>query len=241
MVKFIDNPLDNYLVVRMKREANIELASLEKENDKGLYNERYNYYLNLINILQQFGNIHSDDENEVDNYLNDIIAIIEDGILFPLTLEDNEFEEFNNLKIALNSRYSHIIKTNDNKIYNRNAYKITVKSHYSHPNNSQIEFTNYQVVENPKIYLSKGGVITGEYIKHCEIRQDIVEKHCFTIQSIPNIPTDCIYDNKNHIYVVDHRCPKLKALMEFYNVPIGFDIDIKNKKYNLRNYTKLKK
>ena len=111
---------------------------------------------------------------------------------------------------------------------------------YEDNENKQIECTNELIHNNHRIYISKGGVITGEYVEKCIIRPDIVDKHSFTIQSIPNIPVCIIFDKDNSIYVVDHREPKLKALQQFYDVPINKDEDITNKHYNLRKYDKIK-
>ena len=91
------------------------------------------------------------------------------------------------------------------------------------------------------ICISKGGIITGEYVQQCEIRKDIVERHSFNIQSVVNIPVARIIDGDSVIHVVDHREPKLKVLREFYEVPIYIDETVKNKHYNLRKYTKLNK
>ena len=61
----------------------------------------------------------------------------------------------------------------------------------------------------------------------------------YSIKNPIKIPVSSIEhtDSPDIVFVVDHREPKLKALMEFYNVPIEHD---ENVKYNLRKFKKIK-
>lgn len=86
-----------------------------------------------------------------------------------------------------------------------------------------------------KLFISKGGIVTGEYIDLCYIRS----KTKYVVRDPINIPISLIAadtDELMDIMVVDHREPKLKALMEFYDCPIKH----KNIHFNIRSYKKLK-
>lgn len=237
---FFVSPNDKGLSILLKREANIILASLNKESNEYLYKkERFEEALSVVRAIEytKFQN-----ENEIDFILNTINRIRNIGILSPLTLKEDEFLNYKDSKGYIhNTRYNDIyIDTNINQsICNDNAFNLYVRAAYYHNNKEQIDYTNEIVHKNHRIYISKGGVITGEYIEKCIIRPDVVNKHSFTIQSIPNIPVCIIVDGDNSIYVVDHREPKLKALQQFYEVPINKDENIANNHYNIRKYKKL--
>lgn len=237
---FFVSPNDKGLSILLKREANIILASLDKESDEYLYKkERFEETLSVVRAIEY---TEPQREDEIDFILNTISRIWNIGILSPLTLKEDEFLEYKDSKNCYrNIRYSdiYIDNTDSHDICNDNAFNLYIRATYSHDENQQIECANEIVHRNHRIYISKGGVITGEYIEKCIIRPDIVNKHSFTIQSIPNIPVCIIVDGDNSIYAVDHREPKLKALQQFYEVPINKDEVIANKHYNLRKYKKL--
>lgn len=237
---FFVSPNDKGLSILLKREANIILASLDKESNEYLYKkERFEETLSVVRTIEY---IEPQSENEIDFILNTISRIWNVGILSPLTLKEDEFLNYRDLEgYYRNSRYNdiYIDNTDNHDICNNNAFNLYVRATYSHNEQSQIECTNEIVYKNHRVYISKGGVITGEYIEKCIIRPDIVNKHSFTIQSIPNIPVCIIVDGNDSIYAVDHREPKLKILQQFYEVPINKDEVIANKHYNLRKYKKL--
>lgn len=237
---FFVSPDDKGLSILLKREANIILASLDKESNEYLYKkERFEETLSVIRAIEY---TEPQSEHEIDFILNIISRIWNIGILSPLTLKEDEFLNYTDSEGHLhNIRYSDIYTDTNNhmSICNDNAFNLYIRATYSHDENQQIECTNKIVHKNHRIYISKGGVITGEYIEKCIIRPDIVDKHSFTIQSIPNIPVCIIVDGNNSIYAVDHREPKLKVLQQFYEVPINKDEIIANKHYNLRKYKKL--
>ena len=235
--QFLIHDGDSGLVIKLVREANILLASMDKNSSD--YEYKYYRLEDSINIMRAIDATEPQHDEDIQFILNTINTIWNKGILSPLTLENDEFEPYSNSHILHNLRYKHIIKFNGN-IYNQNAYKVTVRNSYNHINKCKIENPFEYIYLNPRIFISKGGVITGEYVQDCIIRQEIVDKHCFTIQSIINIPVSVIYiSDNNYILVVDHREPKLKALRQFYDCPISIDDAIKNCKCNIRNYKKL--
>jgi len=227
---------DMGLVINLVREANIILASLPKDSSDYIWKQER--FKEAIDIMRSIEATEPQCDDDINFILNTINNIWKKGILSPLTLKDDEFNIIEDIDEAINKRYRWIIKRGD-KVYNNAAYKTTVRKSYNHNLGIEVETHIPPVNFNPILYISKGGIITGEYICRCEIRPDIVAKHSFVIQSIINIPVSAISVNSGFIYVVDHREPKLKALNEFYNVPVGFDDTVKSMKLNIRKYKKL--
>lgn len=237
---FYVNPNDKGFSTILKREANIVLASLDKDSDE--YKIKFNRFEETLRVIRTIEDTNPQHDEDVDFILNTINKIWNVCILSPLTLKNDEFYDYNVHGCYHNKRYHYIYHCGNGKIYNSNAYKLYVRAAYDATTNSQINIVPVTISsDNKLIYISKGGIITGECISQCIIRKDIVEKHQFTIQSIINIPVSEIKDGDSVIYVVDHREPKLKVLKEFYEVPVNIDDKIKNKHYNLRKYIKLNK
>ena len=238
---FIVDANDKGLSILLKREANIILASLDKDDLDYLYTkERFEETLSVVNAIE---NTNPSNEHEINFILNTINRIWNVGLLSPLTLKEDEFLNYADEKGCFhNGRYCDIYVDNDidKSICNDNAFNIYIRATYLHEGMTQIHSTNELVHKNHRVYLSKGGIVTGEYIEKCIIRKELVDKHAFTIQSIPNIPVSMIVDKYDSIYVVDHREPKLKALRDFYKVPVNIDNVIANRNYNIRKYVKLK-
>lgn len=221
-----------------KKEANIYLASLNSSNDnEKLEAERAcDDLLSLTNTLDKLYNKGVDNKLNILNKLNRLVKY---NILTPLTLSNDEFVTINGS--VRNSRFKHIYKVEDT-IYNEWAFNILVRKEYDDEFEIEIKKTPELKECNHIVYISKGGIITGEYIKDCIIRPELKGK--FSLQSIPNIPVSAIRYKKEDgvydvFYAVDHREPKLKVLQEFYEVPIYTDEYIKGK-FNIRKYQKLK-
>ena len=87
-----------------------------------------------------------------------------------------------------------------------------------------------------RIYISRGGIVNGDYVHKSYLLNQIDN---YNIKDPIKIPVSTIEftNSPDIIFVVDHREPKLKALMEFYRVPIEHD---ENVKYNLRKFKKIK-
>ena len=236
-------PGDKGLVITLVREANIALASLPKDTADYLWRkEKYEEAIKVMRSLEDTEPQHDDDINFI---LNTINTIWEKGILSPLTLKDDEFSNFDLNGIADNLRYYHIYKTdkvdsNGNYvIYNHNAYKAIVRKQYDYNSNQQIEVTQKEFNRCPTIFINKGGKITGEHIDVCRIRPEVVDKHCYTIQSTVSIPVSAIYGKGvGIILTVDHREPKLKVLKEFYDVPINYSEEIDELNIDIRKFKK---
>lgn len=121
----------------------------------------------------------------------------------------------------------------NNKWYYNRAYKIIVDKLYNLTNNEELYLPGKEELFNERIYITRGGVIAGEYINKCYIKhnnfypRDPVIINCSRITNYEDI----------NIYTIDSRSPKLKVLKEFYNVSIN--IDDRYKYIDIRKFKKL--
>lgn len=233
---FITNNEDRGLVTTLIREANIILASLD--NNSAEYQLKYWHYKNCIDVMRTIERTEPQNDNDVESIIKTITTIWNKGILSPLTLKDDEFSKDGVEGIYINNRYPDIYKMDD-VIYIKNTFKPCVRHIYNHDLNTEIDFNHNENFAPSTLYLSKGGVITGEYIKDFSIPKKIVDNHLYTIQSIVNVPVSIIQTEGINIMTVDHREPKLKVLMSFYEYQSGINKVVKELKLNIRNYKKL--
>lgn len=237
MSHFAIRSTDGLYTKKCKEEANIYLASLPSNNNNRFQIEKdFEDLLLLANALDKVRAVTADHKIEI---INKLYRLTKFNVLSPLTLNDDEF--INVGGSIRNHRFMHTYKVKDT-IYNEWAFNILVRKEYDDEFEIEIKKTPELKECNHIVYISKGGIITGEYIKDCIIRPELKGK--FSIQSIPNIPVSAIRYKKEDMvydtfYVVDHREPKLKVLQEFYEVPIYTDEYIKGK-FNIRKYKKLK-
>lgn len=237
MAEYVIKSTDGIYTKKCKEEANIYLASLSS-NHNNYYQIKKDFddLILLSNTLDKINAVTTDNKVEIINKLHRLTKF---GILSPLILQNEEF--INVGGSTRNKRFMHIYKV-ENVIYNEWAFNITIRKEYDDEFGIEVK-KNPELKEcNHIVYIAKGGIITGEYIKDCIIRPELKGK--FSLQSIPNIPVSAIRYKKEDMvydtfYVVDHREPKLKVLQEFYEVPIYMDESIKSK-FNIRKYTKLK-
>lgn len=155
----------------------------------------------------------------------------------PINLNVLEFDKLNRHKRAW------YIQRNNTGIYNvlaytgivRKAYVGTIDDKITQVEKGYIVKGDGEIIDE-KIYISRGGIINGDYIHKCYLKNQI--EHYYIKDPI-KLPVSLIepYNSLDFILFVDHREPKLKALMEFYNVPIEHD---ENVKYNVRTFKKLK-
>lgn len=127
-------------------------------------------------------------------------------------------------------------------IFNVLAYTAKVRRFYIKDENNIKEVPVGNIIKgegeiiDERIYISRGGIINGDYIRFCYLKHQTGN---YSIKDPIKIPVSSIEekDNVNFILFVDHREPKLKSLMEFYNVQIEHDYNVK---YNVRTFEKLK-
>ena len=104
---------------------------------------------------------------------------------------------------------------------------------------------SFKSVKNDNIYISKGGIITGEYIN--DARLDYLDEivNNYTIPKTISIPVSTIFVEKDDVIkaylVVDHREPTFKRLFSCYRMKVLMDENVKSLKLNLRNYEKINK
>lgn len=230
---------DLYLSRTFKREANIVLASLTKDSVE--YITTKNKFVRVLNTIQEIEKSGANSNADVNEIIDTIQNILNNGIISPLTLENNEFDSVGDVDgKRYNLRYPDIyMEKSTGRIFNANAFNVYIRAVYSDVLKEQIDAAPAIHKKNRRVYISKGGVITGDYILDCQIRPEVVAKHKFSIQSVVNIPVCLINYKDGSIYAVDHREPKLKALMEFYDCVVGHDDKVAKAKLNIRNYKKL--
>ena len=136
------------------------------------------------------------------------------------------------------------IQKDNNGIHNVLAYTLKQRKVYlinSNGEGNEIPLNKAALnvegeVIDERIYISRGGIVNGDYVHKSYLLNQIDN---YNIKDPIKIPVSTIEftNSPDIIYVVDHREPKLKALIDFYNVPIEHD---ENVKYNLRKFKKIK-
>lgn len=182
--------------------------------------------------------------NIIDLYPEDAVKIGLDLILKSwqnkpwgaISLDDTQFN-----KIGQHYRAWYIQK--DNKgIFNVMSYFSKIRRSYIVEEENAVKEIEEEILDkngefiDERMYISRGGIINGDYIHKCYLKNQIDN---YSIKDPIKVPVSSIEFKNSHdvILFVDHREPKLKALMEFYNVPIEHD---NNVKYNVRTFKKLK-
>lgn len=192
-----------------------ELNKLEKD-----YGTEYtDVIFNIIVELVYKHNIKSINYNDILNKVNRLVNN------YPITSINLDNE---------NNKCIYIAKDEiNNKWYYNRAYKIIVDKLYNLTNNEELYLPGKKELFNERIYITRGGVVSGEYINKCYIKnlnfypRDPVTINCSKITNYKDI----------NIYTIDSRSPKLKVLKEFYNVSIN--IDDKYKYIDIRKFKKL--
>lgn len=213
----------NSLYKRIKSE--LELVSSSDKNN--------NYY----KFIEEVNNI-------IDKYPEDSVKVGLDLMIkswnwkpwSSINLSKENFDSFSRHKRAW------YIQNNIHGTHNILAYTGKVRKFYIKDENNIKEVPVGVIIDNDgeiideRVYISRGGIINGDYIHFCYLKNQIDN---YSIKDPIKLPVSSI-ENKNDvnfILFVDHREPKLKALMEFYNVPIEHDYNVK---YNVRTFEKLK-
>lgn len=192
-----------------------ELNKLEK--DYGT-----DYTDTIFNIIVELVYKHNIETINYTDILNKVNRLINNYPITSINL-DNE-----------NNKCIYIAKDEiNNKWYYNRAYKIIVDKLYNLTNNEELYLPGKEELFNERIYITRGGVVAGEYINKCYIKnlnfypRDPVTINCSRITNYRDI----------NIYTIDSRSPKLKVLKEFYNVSIN--IDDKYKYIDIRKFKKL--
>lgn len=235
---FIIDNNDKGLSIKFKTEANIKLASVENEAERQYLKLQYQNCLTVIKAIEYTEPQQDEDINFI---LNTINTLWYKGIFSPLTLDNDEFEKAEYKEHYINKRYPSIYKSKVGLVYNKKAFDCYLRAIYNHKYSAQIQCASVILHDNRKIYISKGGIITGEFIEDCIIPPTIVVNHNYKVIEPFIIPICKIIDGDDFIFAVDHRCPQLKQLMKEYVVTVQIDTTVKEKHYNIRKYKKINK
>ena len=229
---------DSLLTHNIKRDYELVISNIQNEKDKETINI---IYTQLINVSKGFNN------NIDKDIFNSLIRMLSETFEYcttqPISLQNEDFKENSHI-IA-----PYIVK-NDDFIINTKAYKTINKTHYSHNDKRELTYgegimKSFKSVKINNIYISKGGVITGEYIS--DARLDYLDEivNNYIIPKTISIPVSTIFVEKDDVIkeylVVDHREPTFKKLFSCYRMEVLIDENVKSLKLNLRNYEKINK
>ena len=229
---------DSLLTHNIKRDYELAISNIQNEKNKEII---YNIYRQLINISKGF------DDNIDKDMFNNIVKLLSETYEYyttqPISLQNEDFKGISHI-IA-----PYIIKSGS-FIVNTKAYKTINRTHYSHNDKKELNYgeaimKRFKSVKEDKIYISKGGVITGEYISDARIDELEEVLNYYIIPKTITIPVSTIFVEKDDVIkeylVVDHREPMFKKLFVNYRVKVLMDENVKSLKLNLRNYEKINK
>lgn len=229
---------DSLLTHNIKRDYELAISNIQNERDRETINI---IYTQLINVSKGFN-------NDIDkDIFNSLIRMLSETYEYcttqPISLRNDNFKGISHI-IA-----PYIIKSGS-FIVNTKAYKTINRTHYSHNDKKELNYgeaiiKRFKSVKEDKIYISKGGVITGEYISDARIDELEEVLDNYIIPKTITIPVSTIFVEKDDVIkaylVVDHREPMFKKLFVNYRVKVLMDENVKSLKLNLRNYEKINK
>lgn len=229
---------DSLLTHNIKRDYELAISNIQIEKNKEIIDD---IYRQLINVSKSF------DNNIDEDMFYHIIKLLSETFEYcttqPISLQNKDFKG-NSHTIA-----PYIIK-DGSFIINTKAYKTINRTHYSHNDKKELIHGNAimksrKSIKENKIYISKGGVITGEYISDARIDYLDEIDNCYIIPKTIIIPVSTIFVEKDDIIkaylVVDHREPTFNKLFSCYRMEVLIDENVKSLKLNLRNYEKINK
>lgn len=239
---FKPNNGDGAFLAYIKREASFHI---EQIHDSPTKEHWYEYYKALMELVIAGKNSRAKNPYEFVSYIIESKDYLKYNIpLLPVNITKDDFEMIDNQVLWNHKRSLDLIwnsthkLTDENSIYYKRAYKLQVRKTFDF---IKREITETDYIESQYvIFISKGGVISGDFIDFVYIRTKDYEKGSLRLELPITIPVCEIYfedknDNKSLIYAVDHREPALKQLMEKYSCPICNNTDIASYKLNLRN------
>lgn len=229
---------DSLLTHNIKRDYELVISNNKNKEYKEIIDD---IYKQLINVSKGFDNNVNKDMFK--NIINLLSETYEYNTTQPISLQDEDFK--GNTHIIT----PYIVKSGS-FIINTKAYKTTNRTYYSHNDKKELNYgeavmKHFKSVKNDNIYISKGGVITGEYINDAKIDELEEVLNNYIIPKTIVIPVSTIFvekdDNIKSYLVVDHREPMFKKLFVNYKMKVLMDENVKQLKLNLRNYEKINK
>lgn len=239
---FKPNDKDGAFLAYIKREASFHIEQIRESPTKEYW---YEYYKALMELVIASKNSNAKNPYEFVSHIIESKDYLKYNIpLLPINITKEDFEIVDNQilwnhKRSLNLIWNSTHNLNDeNSIYYRHAYKLQIRKTFDFIKKEVIE-TDY-IQSQYVIFISKGGIVNGDFIDFAYIRTKDYEKGSLRLDLPITIPVCEVFfidkdDNKSMIYVVDHREPKLKELMEKYSCPICNNTNIASYKLNLRN------
>lgn len=233
---------DSLILRQIKTEANIILASvIEKYGEN--YPEHIKEFVSLESLVYIFAtiddckNTHGIDTKIIFDNINKIRTT---GLLTPLTLSNDEFPPKDKVLNRYNNRCMSVVK-DDNGIYYENAFVTKPIKYYEEVSNKEVKVSECFSTGEGIIYLTAGGVTTGEYFDKCYLLPTTIERGMYTPKDAIQVPVSIIKNTDGKlIATMDKREPKYNALKSFYQININTDDTIKSK-YDIRKYEKIER
>lgn len=215
---------------KVKEELDIYQALLETEDTN------IPHITEFINITKIINN-----SKNPQILLDMINKYYDKGILSPLTLNGDEFKYIGRFDY-INKRYEDIILDPDDEVVYLNAYKPDVKHIYDCKTNNELPLfptcIDIENIKSPKIWITKGGAVTKDYIYRCALKPMTVKRGSYVPHEPIKIPCSAIILNDNDVlFTVDVRESKIKTLAEYYN--IQWCVNKNYPKYDIRKFKKL--
>ena len=218
----------------------------KKDKDVRITDKEYNdYYKALCDFIKAGYNSKAKNGFAfLQNIVQTYDRIANEIPLSPIIITFNNFVENKDINVYHHKRTHNIIWNgiksveSNYAVINNNAYHLNIRKQFDFIKN---KVTNDLSIETRqiKIYISKGGVITGEYIENVYIKPEEYNNKDYVVKNYITIPVASVYfynDKKEvkNIYIVDHREPELKKLIEQYDVKILINEEIVKLKLNVR-------
>ena len=239
---FKPNDKDGAFLAYIKREALSHISTINIEYNKIYW---YDYYKALTELCIASKNSSVKDSSTfIANIVGSRKRLMFQIPLTPIDMTNNGFETIKNETLWHHKRSFDVIWNTAHKledeqsVYYRNAYNLQIRKTFDFINKEVTETDCIQ--EQYTIFISKGGIINGDFIDFVFFRRKDYEKNHLMLELPIDIPVCEVYfKDKEHnitkcIYAVDHREPTLKLLTERYNCPICNNTDIASYKLNLR-------
>lgn len=194
---------------------------------------------NFFKDFNEIINKHKVDKNFIYAFINLLEQSVEE-IPWSIINASNDNFELAKDNIFRHKRDYFLINSSEG-ILNTNSIKMKVRKEYIEKQNKEIYlYGSYTSKVIPKyelpIYISKGGIVNGDYINQTYIKDFINEDKLLVVKYPITIPVIMITTSDDKVYfVVDHREPKLAEVMHDYRTPIMHDDDVK---FNIRKFIK---
>lgn len=208
MIK-LNNETNNPLIRHLQGEVNIALADGKNEQD-------INDIVSIIYPLLNKGY----DYSQIRRILTQASNFISRSVITPLNLSIGEFR-FVKPGLSINNRNPNVCMDNQGIFYN-NAFRAKVVNCFDAYTDRQlpIDCISGRTPYIRGVFILSGGIITNYYFDIAYLHKQTVERKSFYPASPINIEVRAYIYKQEYILVAKANNPKIKALMQMYNVPI---------------------